>query len=53
MSSVEISLSSRKKVWKVEVCRSDPNPHDRIRSDFGTKIFISDRIGSEAFFHLK
>jgi hypothetical protein len=27
--------------YLVEVCKSDPNP---IRSDFGTKIFISDRI---------
>jgi hypothetical protein len=26
----------------LEVCKSDPNP---IRSDFGTKIFISDWIG--------
>jgi hypothetical protein len=32
----------------LEVCKSDPKPirirSDRIRSDFGTKIFISDRI---------
>ena len=32
----------------LDVCKSDPKPirirSDRIRSDFGTKIYISDRI---------
>ena len=38
----------------LEVCKSDPNliriRSDRIRSDFGTKILISDRIGLEKLF---
>jgi hypothetical protein len=42
----EIEINSRVPV--LEVCKSDPKPirirSDRIRSDFGTKIFISDRI---------
>jgi hypothetical protein len=41
----------------VEVCKSDPKPirirSDRIRSDFGTKIFISNRIGLIKLFRIR
>jgi hypothetical protein len=34
-------------IYQLEMCKSDPIPmrSDRICSDFGTKIFISDQIG--------